>query len=118
MRGKYVLIDFWASWCGPCRKENPNVVRLYNQYKDKNFEIFGVSLDQDREKWLKAIQDDNLTWTHVSDLKFWQSAAAQLYNVNSIPATVLIDPQGKIVAKNLRGQALEDKVAQLINSKK
>ncbi|RYG32810.1 MAG: TlpA family protein disulfide reductase, partial [Chitinophagaceae bacterium] len=114
LRGKYVLIDFWASWCGPCRQENPNVVRLYNKYKDQNFEIFGVSLDKDKEKWLQAIQKDNLTWIHVSDLKFWQSEAAGLYNITSIPATVLIDPQGKIIAKNLRGQALEEKVAELV----
>ena len=114
LRGKYVLIDFWASWCGPCRKENPNVVRLYNQYKNKNFEIYGVSLDQSKDKWVNAIAADNLTWLHVSDLKGWQSSAGQLYGVNSIPATFLIDPQGKVIAKNLRGKALEDKVAELL----
>jgi len=111
LRGKYVLIDFWASWCGPCRKENPNVVRMYQQHKGKNFEIFGVSLDQSKEKWVKAIADDKLTWTHVSDLGGWQSSAAALYKVNSIPATFLIDPKGVIIAKNLRGSALEEKLA-------
>jgi peroxiredoxin len=115
LRGKYVMIDFWASWCGPCREENPNVVKLYNAYKSKGFEIYGVSLDNNKEKWQKAIQADGLTWTHVSDLKGWQSAAGQAYGVQSIPATVLIDPKGRIVAKNLRGEALEKKVAELLN---
>ncbi|OON69498.1 TlpA disulfide reductase family protein [Hymenobacter sp. CRA2] len=114
LRGKYVMIDFWASWCGPCRQENPNVVRLYNAYKNKGFEIYGVSLDQDKDKWLKAIRADGLTWTHVSDLKGWQSKAGQAYGVQSIPATVLIDPQGRIIAKNLRGEALAKKVAALL----
>ncbi|MCC9167039.1 TlpA disulfide reductase family protein [Pontibacter harenae] len=114
LRGKYVLIDFWASWCGPCRKENPNVVRMYNEYKDKGFEIYGVSLDQSRDKWLKAIADDKLSWVHVSDLKFWQSQAAEAYNVTAIPQTVLIDPQGKIIAKGLRGAELEQKLASLL----
>lgn len=114
LRGKYVLIDFWASWCGPCRKENPNVVRMYNQYKDKGFEIFGVSLDQSREKWLKAIADDKLTWPHVSDLKGWESAAAQLYQVDAIPQTILLDKEGKIIAKGLRGEELEAKIASLV----
>lgn len=115
LKGKYVLIDFWASWCGPCRQENPNVVRMYNQYKDKGFEIFGVSLDESKEKWLGAIQKDQLTWQHVSDLKGWQSAAAQLYNIQAIPQTVLLDKEGKIIARNLRGPALEAKVAELLN---
>ncbi len=115
LRGKYVLIDFWASWCGPCRKENPNVVRMYNQYKDKGFEIFGVSLDQNREKWLKAIADDKLTWPHVSDLKGWESAAAGIYNITAIPQTMLLDKEGRIIAKNLRGKALEDKLAEVLN---
>jgi peroxiredoxin len=115
LRGKYVLIDFWASWCGPCRKENPNVVRMYNKYKDKGFEIFGVSLDQDRAKWLKAIENDKLTWPHVSDLKGWESAAASLYGITAIPQTVLLDKEGKIIAKNLRGEALEAKLASLLN---
>lgn len=114
LRGKYVLIDFWASWCGPCRVENPNVVKMYNKYKDKGFEIFGVSLDQSREKWLAAIEKDKLTWPHVSDLKGWESSAAQLYNVTAIPQTVLVDPEGKIIAKGLRGAELEAKLATLL----
>jgi len=117
LRGKYVLIDFWASWCGPCRQENPNVVRMYEKYKGKNFEIFGVSLDQDRAKWLAAIEKDKLTWTHVSDLKGWQSAGGKAYEVNSIPVTFLIDKTGKIIAKNLRGQALEQKLEEVLNAK-
>ncbi len=113
LRGKYVLIDFWASWCKPCRMENPNVVRLYNTYKNDNFEIFGVSLDQNKEKWVEAIQADNLPWMHVSDLQFWNSAAARLYNVQSIPFTVLVDPDGKIMETNLRGPALAAKLEQI-----
>ncbi|MCC3158986.1 AhpC/TSA family protein [Hymenobacter sp. 15J16-1T3B] len=115
LRGKYVMIDFWASWCGPCRAENPNVVKLYNAYKGKGFEIYGVSLDQERDKWVKAIQTDGLVWPQVSDLKGWQSAAGQLYGVRAIPAAVLIDPEGRIIAKNLRGRELERKVAALLN---
>lgn len=103
-RGKYVLVDFWASWCQPCRKENPNVVKAYNEFKDKNFTILGVSLDQNREAWLKAIQQDNLTWTHVSDLKFWENAAATQYGVQGIPYNVLVDPEGNIIAESLHGQ--------------
>ena len=114
LRGKYVLIDFWASWCGPCRVENPKVVKMYNKYKGKGFEIFGVSLDQNREKWLAAIEKDKLTWPHVSDLKGWESSAAQLYNVTAIPQTVLVDPEGKIIAKGLRGADLEAKLATLL----
>lgn len=113
LRGKYVLIDFWASWCKPCRMENPNVVRMYKKYSDDPFEIYGVSLDQKRDNWLKAIKDDHLTWVHVSDLKYWNSAAAKLYNITSIPHTVLIDPEGKIVATNLRGPSLENKLEEL-----
>ncbi len=115
-RGKYLLLDFWASWCGPCRQENPNVVRVYNKYKDKNFDILGVSLDRESGKgaWLKAIKDDRLTWTQVSDLKFWQNEAAVLYGVQAIPQNFLLDPQGKIIAKNLRGDDLEVKLADLI----
>ncbi|MCC5931347.1 MAG: redoxin domain-containing protein [Cyclobacteriaceae bacterium] len=115
LRGNFVLIDFWASWCRPCRVENPNVVRMYNKYNDKGFEILGVSLDRDRDSWLKAIQDDQLTWTHISDLKYFDSEASRLYNVQAIPFTVLIDPEGKIVSKNLRGKALEDKLEEIFN---
>jgi len=110
LRGNYVLVDFWASWCKPCRMENPNVVKLYNKYKKDNFEIYGVSLDRNKDKWVKAIAQDNLTWKHVSDLQFWNSAAAKLYNVTSIPFTLLIDPDGKIIEKKLRGQALKNKL--------
>ena len=110
LRGNYVLVDFWASWCKPCRMENPNVVKLYNKYEDENFEIYGVSLDRNKDKWVNAIEADNLTWKQVSDLKFWNSAAAKLYNVTSIPFTLLVDPDGKIVEKKLRGKALADKL--------
>jgi len=105
-KGKYVLVDFWASWCGPCRGENPNVVKAYNQYKDKGFAILGVSLDENREKWLEAIAKDQLTWSHVSDLKGWKNEVAAVYQIRSIPSNVLINPEGVIVAKNLRGEEL------------
>jgi len=113
LRGKYVLIDFWASWCGPCRKENPNVVELYKKYHDKGFEIYGVSLDKTREAWINAIKSDNITWIQVSDLKFWNSEAARLYNVNSIPFTILIDKSGKIIAKGLKGDQLDNKLLEI-----
>lgn len=115
LRGKYVLIDFWASWCGPCRMENPNVVRVYNEYKDKNFDIFSVSLDQDMTKWKKAIAADGLSWpNHVSDLQGWNSAVVPSYGIKGIPHTVLIDPEGKIVATNLRGPMLEKKLKEVL----
>jgi peroxiredoxin len=115
-RGKYVLVDFWASWCVPCRGENPNVVAAYRQFKDKNFTVLGVSLDRPdgKEKWLKAIHDDHLTWTHVSDLKFWNNAVAKQYDINSIPANLLIGPDGKILAKDLHGEELGKKLNELL----
>jgi peroxiredoxin len=115
-RGKYVLIDFWASWCPPCRQENPNVVKAYNKYKDKNFTVLGVSLDKPEGKanWIAAIKNDGLNWTQVSDLKFWSNQVAALYYVSSIPSNFLIDPNGKIIAKDLRGQDLENKLAEIL----
>ncbi|HAN78837.1 MAG TPA: alkyl hydroperoxide reductase [Bacteroidales bacterium] len=114
LKGKLVLIDFWASWCGPCRQENPNVVKLYNDYNAKGFEIFGVSLDESKEKWVEAIAKDSLVWKQVSDLKGWSSAAAKLYGVNSIPHTVLVGTDGKIIAHGLRGEELRAKVAEIL----
>jgi peroxiredoxin/ribulose bisphosphate carboxylase small subunit len=115
LRGKYVLVDFWASWCGPCRAENPNLVETFNKYKDKGFTVLGVSLDQPGKKnaWLAAIHKDNLTWTQVSDLKFWDNEVAVLYGVKAIPTNLLLDPQGKIIAKDLRGEDLSKKLAEL-----
>jgi peroxiredoxin len=113
LRGKYVLIDFWASWCGPCRRENPNVKANYEKYNKKGFEILGVSLDRESGAWVKAIEADGLTWKHISDLKGWQSEHAKLYSVSSIPATVLLDKEGKIIARNLRGPALEEKLKEI-----
>jgi thiol-disulfide isomerase/thioredoxin len=114
LRGQYVLIDFWASWCGPCRQENPNVVRLYNKYKDKGFTVFSVSLDDNATNWKAAIDRDQLNWPHhVSDLLKWNSVVVQLYKIQGIPHTVLIDKKGTIIAKNLRGQQLEQKLQEL-----
>lgn len=116
LKGKVVLIDFWASWCGPCRGENPNVVAAYNSYKDKGFTVFSVSLDTNKDQWLAAIAKDGLEWpNHVSDLKGWQSDAAKLYSVKGIPATFLIDQEGKLIATNLRGEELKAKLAELLN---
>ncbi len=114
LRGKFVLVDFWASWCGPCRQENPNIVQAFNKYKSKNFTILGVSLDKAKPAWIDAINMDNLTWPHVSDLLGWSNAAALQYQITSIPQNILLDPEGKIVGKNLRGPALDRKLARVL----
>ncbi|MBS1946712.1 MAG: AhpC/TSA family protein [Bacteroidetes bacterium] len=113
-RGKYVLVDFWASWCGPCRAENPNVVKAYNKFKNKNFAILGVSLDKDKDAWQQAIKDDGLAWNQVSDLKYWSSKAVEVYKFEGIPFNVLIDPEGKIIGQELRGAALEKKLQEVL----
>ena len=117
LKGKYVLVDFWASWCGPCRAENPNVVKAFNKYKDKGFHVLGVSLDQPnaKDKWIKAIHDDQLTWTHVSDLQYWKNAVAVQYGIQAIPQNFLLDPEGKIIGKNLRGEELQTRLDALFN---
>ena len=116
LRGKVVMIDFWASWCGPCRRENPNVVRLYKKYHDKGFEIYSVSLDKEKSAWLKAIKDDGLAWpNHVSDLNGWTSSGGKTYGIMSVPSTVLVDKDGKIIARNLRGTELEKKLAEIFD---
>ena len=118
LKGKYVLLDFWAAWCGPCRQENPNVVQAFKTYKNDGFTVFGVSLDREKRSWLKAINDDNLQWQHVSDLKYWGSEAAILYGITSIPRNFLLNPSGKIIGRDLRGQDLLDKLEELFPAKK
>ena len=115
LRGKVVLIDFWASWCRPCRMENPNVVKVYQKYKDKGFEVFGVSLDKGKPEWVEAIKLDGLTWKHGSELAFWNSSFVKTYNIDGIPKTVLVDKNGIIIAKDLRGPQLEQKLAEVLN---
>ncbi len=113
-KGKYVLVDFWASWCGPCRAESPNLVKAYDKYKSKNFEIFGVSLDLSKDKWLKAIRDDKYSWPQVGDMKGWENAASQQFGILGIPFNMLLDPNGVVIARNLRGEALEKKLEEIL----
>ena len=114
-RGKYVLLDFWAAWCGPCRRENPNLLRAYNTYKSKGFQIYQVSLDKNKEEWTKGIEQDMLgQWIHVSDLKYWNSSVVQLYKIESIPHNLLLDRDGKVIATDLRGERLINKLAEVI----
>jgi thiol-disulfide isomerase/thioredoxin len=115
LKGKYVLVDFWASWCGPCRKENPNVVAAYQKYHDKGFEIVGVSLDTQKDAWMKAIAKDGLAWNHVSDLKGWQSGIVKQFGIHAVPTSFLLDKDGKVIANNLRGEALLEKLGSLLN---
>jgi len=114
IKGKYVLIDFWASWCPPCREENPKLVKTYAEFKDKNFEILGVSFDREFDAWAKAVKDDNLTWKHVSDLQGWNNSAGQAYGVKAIPQNILVDPEGKVIARNLHGEDLNNKLRELL----
>jgi thiol-disulfide isomerase/thioredoxin len=116
LNGNYVLVDFWASWCSPCRAENPNVVAAWKKYSDKGFDVVGVSFDKEYDSWIKAIKDDNLEWAHVSDLKYWNSAAGKLYGIKSIPQNILIDPLGIIIAKNLRGEDLHTELEELLGN--
>jgi len=118
LKGKYLLVDFWASWCGPCRAENPNLVNTFNKYKEKGFQVLGISLDRPgaKERWLQAIHDDRLAWTHVSDLQFWDNAVAKQYGIQAIPQNLLLDPNGKIIAKNLKGEDLDKKLASIYSN--
>jgi thiol-disulfide isomerase/thioredoxin len=114
LKGKYVLVDFWASWCGPCRAENPNVVNAFEKYKNKNFTILGVSLDDNKANWMEAIKADKLNWLQISDLKKWESVAVSAYQIDGIPFNVLLDPEGKIIATDLRGEALQNTLSTLL----
>ena len=117
LKGKYVLLDFWAAWCGPCRQENPNVVQAFHKYKEKGFTVLGVSLDRERKDWLKGVRDDKLTWTNVSELKYFESPTAVLYGIESIPRNFLLDPNGKIIGRDLRGPDLNEKLEEVFKKK-